>query len=99
VIIDTGGLLIVLLVLTVPVTVWLIQRGKQNRTNALLAEIAVRQRDLAALPDPLAEINEARTPAGLDAAVRRSQARSEIASLTARLPLALRDEIRRGAEK
>ena len=96
-IIDTGGLLIVLLVLIVPVAVWLIQRGTRTRTNVLLAEIAERQRELAGAPDPLAEITAASSPAEIDAAIHCGQLRREIAALASRLPPKLRGQSGLGA--
>lgn len=93
-IIDTGGLLIVLLVLVVPPVTYLIMRGKRSRQNDLLAQIRERQAELGP-GDPLSEIRSARTDGELDAAMRRAQVRSEIATLTSRLPPELRDRLGR----
>lgn len=95
-ILDTGGLLIVLLVLTVPVVVYVIQRGKRNKTNALLADIRKCQQQLERI-DPVAEINGAASTADLDAIVRRRVLADRIDGLISRLPEDLRSQVRCGS--
>lgn len=92
-IIDTGGVLLLVLVLAVPIAVYVLQRGKRSRTSDLLARIAAKQRELDGQPGALDEIRGATTQAELDRAVRRRQIRDEIAALTARLPAGLRSRI------
>lgn len=96
-IIDAGGLLLILLVLTVPVAVYLIQRGRRSRTNDLLGQILALQRQLGDAGDPLTAINDAGTGPELDAAVERNRAQQELARLADHLPPELRARYRRGA--
>ncbi len=96
-IIDTGGLLLILLALTVPVAVYLLQRGRRSRTNDLLEQILELQRQLGDGEDPVAGINRAASTRELDAAVDRIRAQQRLADLADQLPPRLRALYRRGA--